>query len=143
MGGYRLPVAVVVSPALDLVGLSEALHDDVGEFRPVRFLAGNPEPSTWIPFGGFPRPCVGAAFSLVESVEILRELPRAYETEPIRSRPERLRPLGIINAASSPLLASIGDTSGGGQGGKLLLVGRFVSGGQPWMCTEPGAGAIG
>jgi cytochrome P450 len=100
VAGCRLPAGVVVSPALGLVGLSEALHDYVGEFRPDRFLAGNPAPNTWIPFGGGPRRCIGAAFSLVESVEILRELLHAYEIEPVRSRPERLRPRGIINAPS-------------------------------------------
>ncbi|WP_332666425.1 cytochrome P450 [Aeromicrobium sp.] len=100
VAGYRLPAGVVVSPALGLVGLSEALHDDAGDFRPDRFLAANPAPNTWIPFGGGPRRCIGAAFSLVESVEILRELLRAYEIEPVRRRPERLRPRGIINAPS-------------------------------------------
>lgn len=40
------------------------------------------------------------AFSLVESVEILRELLRACEIDPVRPRPERLRPRGIINAPS-------------------------------------------
>lgn len=100
VAGYLLPAGVVVSPALGLVGLSEALHDDAGTFRPDRFLGGNPAPNTWIPFGGGPRRCIGAAFSLVESVEILRELLRTFEFEAIRDRPERLRPRGIINAPS-------------------------------------------
>jgi cytochrome P450 len=47
-----------------------------------------------------PRRCIGAGFFLVESVEILRELLRAYEIEPVRSQPERLPPRGIINAPS-------------------------------------------
>jgi cytochrome P450 family 135 len=101
VAGYRLPAGVVVSPAFGLVGLSEALHVDAGEFRPDRFLAGTPAPNTWIPFGGGPRRCIGAAFSLVEILrELLRELLRVYEIEPVRSRPERLRPRGIINAPS-------------------------------------------
>jgi len=58
LAGYRLPAGVVVSPALGLVGLSEALHDDAAEFRPDRFLAENPAPNTWIPFGGGPRRCI-------------------------------------------------------------------------------------
>lgn len=100
VAGHRLPAGVVVSPALGLVGLSEALHDGAGEFRPERFLDSNPAPNTWIPFGGGPRRCIGAAFSLVESVEILRELLRAFEIEAVRTRPETLRPRGIINAPS-------------------------------------------
>lgn len=101
VAGHLLPAGVVVSPALGLVGLSEALHDDADEFRPDRFLSGNPAPNTWIPFGGGPRRCIGAAFALVESVQILRELLRAYEIQPAGPRAERLRPRGIINAPSS------------------------------------------
>ncbi len=101
VAGHLLPAGVVVSPALGLVGLSEALHDDAGEFRPERFLSGNPAPNTWIPFGGGPRRCIGAAFALVESVQILRELLRAFEIQPAGPRAERLRPRGIINAPSS------------------------------------------
>ena len=100
VAGYRLPAGVVVSPALGLVGLSEALHGDAAEFRPDRFLIGNPAPNTWIPFGGGARRCIGAAFSLVESVEILRELLMRFEIEPAHERSETLRPRGIINAPS-------------------------------------------
>jgi len=98
VAGYRFPSGVVVSPALGLVGLNEALHDDAGEFRPDRFLAGNPAPNTWIPFGGDPRRCIGAGFFFVESVEISANC--CVPTSRSEASPERLRPRGIINAPS-------------------------------------------
>jgi cytochrome P450 family 135 len=101
VAGYLLPAGVVVSPALGLVGVSETLHAAAAEFRPDRFLDANPAPNTWIPFGGGARRCIGAAFSLMESVEIVRELLAVYEIEPVGSRPESLRPRGIINAPSN------------------------------------------
>ncbi len=50
-----------------------------GEFRPERFLEqhGNrvgPAVNTWIPFGGGVRRCIGAGFSLMEGVAVLREV---------------------------------------------------------------------
>jgi len=97
IAGYHLPAGVVVSPALGLMGIHEAHHADAEVFDPNRFLGTSPGINTWIPFGGGVRRCIGAPFSLMESVEILRELLIRFEISPADSNPDRLRPHGIIN----------------------------------------------
>jgi cytochrome P450 family 135 len=36
-------------------------------------------PNTWIPFGGGVRRCIGAGFSLMEGVAVLREVLTTYD----------------------------------------------------------------
>jgi cytochrome P450 len=98
IAGYKLPAGVVVSPALGLMGTHAGHHDDPLTFRPERFLGTSPAPNTWIPFGGGPRRCIGAAFSLMESVEILREILTRYDIAPRDADQDQLRPHSIINA---------------------------------------------
>ncbi|MDQ6686803.1 MAG: cytochrome P450, partial [Actinomycetota bacterium] len=46
---------------------------------PDRFIEGEVAPNTWIPFGGGVRRCIGAGFSLMEGVAVLREVLTAYD----------------------------------------------------------------
>jgi cytochrome P450 len=98
IAGYTLPAGVVVSPALGLMGTHAAHHDDPLRFDPERFLGTSPAPNTWIPFGGGPRRCIGATFSLMEAVEILREILSRYDIAPRDADEDELRPHSIINA---------------------------------------------
>ena len=50
-------------------------------FRPERFLGGEVAANTWIPFGGGVRRCIGAGFSLMEGVAVLREVLSTYDVE--------------------------------------------------------------
>ena len=50
---------------------------------PERFVGRNPPPNTWIPFGGGVRRCIGAGFSLMEGVAVLREVLTAYDVETV------------------------------------------------------------
>jgi len=98
IAGYNLPAGVVVSPPLGLMGTHPAHHEDPHVFNPERFLGTSPAANTWIPFGGGPRRCIGATFSLMESVEILREILNRYDIAPRDSDEDKLRPHSIINA---------------------------------------------
>jgi cytochrome P450 len=80
VAGYRLPAGTVVLPAIALVQRdSRNYGDDALAFRPERWLDGSPPPYTWIPFGGGVRRCIGAGFSLMEGVAVLREVLRRYD----------------------------------------------------------------
>ena len=56
-GGSR---GTIVVPAIALVQLMPEVYPEPHEFRPERFLDGEPAPYTWIPFGGGVRRCLGA-----------------------------------------------------------------------------------
>ncbi|MEV7445853.1 cytochrome P450 [Streptomyces sp. NPDC091204] len=88
VGGYRLPAGATVMPAIGLVQSDPAYHHQPDEFRPERFLDGQPPAHTWIPFGGGARRCIGAGFALLEATVALREVLVRYEIRPDRAAPE-------------------------------------------------------
>jgi cytochrome P450 len=79
VGGYHLPRGTTVGPSILLTHARADLHPEPDRFRPERFLHGEVAPHTWIPFGGGVRRCIGAGFSLMEGVAVLREVLRRYD----------------------------------------------------------------
>ncbi len=79
IGGYELPRGTNVGPSILLGHAREESHRDADAFRPERFLEGEVEAFTWIPFGGGVRRCIGAGFSLMEGVAVLREVLLRYD----------------------------------------------------------------
>ncbi|MCW2783519.1 MAG: cytochrome [Marmoricola sp.] len=79
IGGIDLPAGANVAASIILAHESEANYPDHLEFRPERFLDGAVATNTWIPFGGGVRRCIGAGFSLMEGVAVLREVLSAYD----------------------------------------------------------------
>lgn len=79
IGGTDLPRGANVGPSI-IVSHSRADNfDEPADFRPERFLEGHVAANTWIPFGGGVRRCIGAGFSLMEGVAVLREVLTAYD----------------------------------------------------------------
>ena len=58
-------------------------------FRPDPFLRRRPDPSTWIPFGGGARRCLGAALAMLELREVLPAIAKRFRLRPGRRDPER------------------------------------------------------
>jgi cytochrome P450 len=89
IGGWDLPAGATVGPSI-LVGHARAdNHPDPERFDPTRFVGKNPAVNTWIPFGGGVRRCIGAGFSLMEGVVVLREILTAYDVTALgRDRPK-------------------------------------------------------
>ncbi len=79
IGGVDLPAGSNVATSIILAHESEASYPDHLEFRPTRFTEGEVATNTWIPFGGGVRRCIGAGFSLMEGVSVLREVLSAYD----------------------------------------------------------------
>jgi cytochrome P450 len=79
IGGIDLPAGANVAASIILAHASETSHPDHAAFRPERFLEGEVAVNTWIPFGGGVRRCIGAGFSLMEGVAVLREVLSAYD----------------------------------------------------------------
>jgi cytochrome P450 family 135 len=87
VGGYDLPADVVVFPSIFLVQRTPSVYPSPEEFRPERFLDGNPPPATWIPFGGGIRRCLGAALAMVEAQAVLKAVLTRVDIDPV-GRPE-------------------------------------------------------
>jgi cytochrome P450 len=91
VGGYTLPPGVYVSPCLYLAHRRAELWPDPTSFKPERFLDGQPEPYSWVPFGGGTRRCLGAAFASLEMREVLRAVRSRFALRPDRVQGERMR----------------------------------------------------
>ena len=101
LGGYRLPAGVMVVPGVGLIHGSAATYQEPDRFDPDRMLGSDPRstilsPTTWLPFGGGNRRCLGANFALVEMRVILREVLRRVELGTTTARGERQRVRGVI-----------------------------------------------
>jgi cytochrome P450 len=83
IAGHDLPAGVTVAPSIIVSHQRADQHPDPEVFRPERFLGQNPPTNTWIPFGGGVRRCIGAGFSLMEGVAVLREVFRDLDVEAV------------------------------------------------------------
>jgi cytochrome P450 len=90
LGDLTIPAGTLVVPQITLVHRRPDLYPDPLAFRPQRFLDERPGTYTWIPFGGGPRRCLGAAFSLLEMRIVLRTMLRDARLLPTRRRAERV-----------------------------------------------------
>jgi cytochrome P450 len=81
IGEWPLPKGANVGPSILLAHSRAENFSDPWTFRPERFVDGHVEPNTWIPFGGGVRRCIGAGFSLMEGVAVLREVLLAWDVQ--------------------------------------------------------------
>ncbi len=91
VAGYRLPAGVTVAPGIGLVHTSAAVYPDPHRFDPDRMLGARLSPTTWFPFGGGNRRCLGAGFAMVEMRVVLREILRRTELSTTTAADEHQR----------------------------------------------------
>jgi cytochrome P450 family 135 len=91
LGGHRLPAGVTVAPAIGLVQRSARHYPDPLRFDPDRMVGAAPGPTTWLPFGGGGRRCLGATFAQVEMRVVVREILRRVQLATTTARSERRR----------------------------------------------------
>ncbi len=96
VAGHRLPAGVMVAPGIGLIHASAASYPDPERFDPVRMLGGAPGPTTWLPFGGGNRRCLGATFALAELKIVLREVLRRVDLATTTAVGERQRVKAVI-----------------------------------------------
>ncbi len=89
LAGHLLPAGVMVIPGMVLVHASDAVYPQADRFDPDRMVGATLSPSTYLPFGGGNRRCLGATFATVEFrvvlAEILRRVELATTDKPRRS----------------------------------------------------------
>ncbi|MCW2765965.1 MAG: cytochrome [Nocardioides sp.] len=91
IGGIDLPAGATVGPSIIVAHQKSENHPDPDAFQPERFLGQNPPTNTWIPFGGGVRRCIGAGFSLMEGVAVLREVFAAYDVTAVGDDEPKVR----------------------------------------------------
>lgn len=107
VAGYRLPAGAMVVPAMGLVHDNAALYPDPGRFDPDRMLGATLSPTTWLPFGGGNRRCLGATFAMVEMRVVLREILRRVELGTTTVSDERRRLKHVILVPHRGALISV------------------------------------
>ncbi|MGH3877989.1 MAG: cytochrome P450 [Actinophytocola sp.] len=84
LAGYRLPAGATVVPAIGAVQQDERFWGpDAAEFRPERWIDGNPPAQAWLPFGGGVRRCIGAMFAQVEIETVVAAILRTVAIEAV------------------------------------------------------------
>ncbi len=96
LAGYRLPAGAMVVPGIGLVHASAAVYPDPERFDPDRMLGATLSPTTWLPFGGGNRRCLGATFAMVEMRIVLREILRRVELSTTTAAGERQKLKHVI-----------------------------------------------
>jgi cytochrome P450 family 135 len=91
VGGVDLPAGVTVGASILVAHSLPENHPDPQVFRPERFVGANPPPTTWLPFGGGVRRCIGAGFALMEGAAVLREVFSAYDVVAVADEEPRVR----------------------------------------------------
>ena len=102
IGGIDLPAGATVGPSIIVAHQKSENHPDPWTFRPERFLGGNPPTNTWIPFGGGVRRCIGAGFSLMEGVAVLREVFRRYDVAAVGDDEPKVRNITSVPKNGRP-----------------------------------------
>ena len=89
VAGYLLPVGVMVAPGIGLVHGNPAVYSDPARFDPERMIGATLGPTSWLPFGGGNRRCLGATFAMAEMRIVLREVLRRVELSTTTAPGER------------------------------------------------------
>lgn len=85
VGGRTYPRGLTLSPSIILAHRATAAYPAPQDFDPGRFLGDVPTPTTWLPFGGGARRCIGASFAMMEGQVILRQVLQRYRLDPVGS----------------------------------------------------------
>jgi cytochrome P450 len=96
LAGYQLPAGVMVVPGIGLVHSDSDVYPDAERFDPERMVGATLSPTTWFPFGGGNRRCLGATFAMVEMRVVLREILRRVELATTTAADERQKVKHVI-----------------------------------------------
>ena len=126
LAGYRLPAGVMVVPGIGLVHSSSDQYPHPDRFDPDRMVGATPGPTTWLPFGGGNRRCLGATFAMVEMRVVLREVLRRVElsttTAPGRTTEGQARHPGAAPRCAHSRAGAQGGSGGGSRCPRRVVV---------------------
>lgn len=102
LGGVRIPKGSQVFLSVRHIQRHPEYFSNPNEFIANRFLNELKHPFSFIPFGGGPRICIGAALAKLEATLVLQKLCERYEMHPASSAPPEIEAL-ITAHTKSPL----------------------------------------
>src|SRR3954451_6877133 len=121
LAGWGLPAGATVGPSILLTHARVDNYPHPERFDPTRFIGHSPAVNTWIPFGGGVRRCIGAGFSLMEGVAVLRAILTTYDVTSLGPDEPKVRNItsvprrgARVRVAESRLGYSAGATAPGG-----------------------------
>jgi cytochrome P450 len=93
LAGHDVPAGTLLLIPPPLIH-REAATEEGDRFEIARFRASQPDPETWLPFGGGERRCLGASLAILELREILPQIIERFQLLPTRPEPEHPRLYG-------------------------------------------------
>lgn len=102
LGGVIIPSGSQVFLSVRHIQRHPDYFSSPNEFVADRFLSDIKHPFSFIPFGGGPRVCIGAALAKLEATLVLQKLCERYEMRPAHAEPPEIEAL-ITAHTSSPL----------------------------------------
>jgi len=90
LGGYDLAAGSTVAANIFLAQRNPDVYPEPEAFRPERFLDVQPDPASWLPFGGGIRRCIGASFALYEMKVVLGTILAHCDLEIAQPTPARI-----------------------------------------------------
>lgn len=87
IGGYRVPAGTELATSQWVVHRDGRFYEEPLEFRPTRWLEGDPGLEkripryAYFPFGGGPRQCIGNSFATMEAVLVLAMVAQRFRLE--------------------------------------------------------------
>ena len=89
--GETIPAGARMFYSIYLTQRDPSIWENADQFCPERFARGrSTPPMSYIPFGGGPRACIGAAFGQAEARMVIARLLQTFDFEPIN--PEKIYP---------------------------------------------------
>ncbi len=96
LGGVKIPKKSQVFLSVRHIQRHPDYFEKPHEFIADRFLKELKHPYSFIPFGGGPRVCIGAALAKLEATLVLQKLCARYEMRPVLNTPPQIE--GLITA---------------------------------------------
>ncbi len=91
---YRPPTHLLA--CIYLLHHDPDIYPEPDEFRPERFLEGQPNPHTWLPWGGGRKRCPGSHLAMLEMKTVLRTVLESMTVSPASRRMEHPRWRSVI-----------------------------------------------
>ena len=93
--GNTIAEGTTLAASIMMLHENEKLYPEPRKFRPERFLERKFSPYEYIPFGGGPRRCIGAAFAMYELKIALATLLRQYQFRLVKDAPVKYVQRGL------------------------------------------------